>query len=324
MNIYLDGNYGQVLKVGGQCYSLNGASQNSPTHTQLDVQSAHIDCNDCENPFSPPPQPSPPPFSPPPQPSLPPSPSVIPCDLNVIHAGQAAADGLYEWTFSGTRWEKDAALFTIDKNPISGDWELKEFGTVRYTNSGTQLVDGVEYPTNGGWQVAAGGTAPAPNSYPDCISISPFPSPSPLPPDPSVLLTITGAGSDVLTWCGKTWVMPLDSGLQQEIFPTTWNQNNPEDEWGHYVSPSNELNLKRRTSSNEVRARIMKTATFSGFGGRDLRNNGSTIFIAQLGVLTTVSAWGGIPNFPINPEMFGSFTSGGYTFTWAKGNNWPY
>lgn len=46
---------------------------------------------------------------------------------------------------------------------------------------------------------------------------------NPCAPDPEMLLTVTGAAGTI-TWCGETWVLPGDSGVEKSVCPTTYGK----------------------------------------------------------------------------------------------------
>lgn len=53
---------------------------------------------------------------------------------------------------------------------------------------------------------------------PDCGA-----APNPCDPDPEMLLTVTGA-SGTINWCGQTWNLPADSGVEKSVCPTSYSK----------------------------------------------------------------------------------------------------
>ena len=45
---------------------------------------------------------------------------------------------------------------------------------------------------------------------------------NPCDPDPEMLLTVTGA-SGTINWCGQTWNLPADSGVEKSVCPTFYS-----------------------------------------------------------------------------------------------------
>jgi hypothetical protein len=161
-------------------------------------------------------------------------------------------------------------------------------------------------------------------------------------------LQVTGS-SGTINWCGKTWNLPGDSGLVQEVCPTFYRKGhvlygpaNPSTgykrEIWQYGGYTGELSLRRahgvQTSGFYV---SWRHRLFLKGGNRDFfhwRGYGSVRFPTPSPSYTDLYTDMGIitPNSPargtwydthyITDNYFGSHTTGGITYTWSKGTNW--
>jgi len=78
---------------------------------------------------------------------------------------------------------------------------------------------------------------------------------NPLLPSPSIVVSVTG-GSGTIDWCGKTWNLPSDNGVQQRVCPDfyildiNWNTSRGiyRETWVNLVTNYNKLSLIRRVT----------------------------------------------------------------------------
>lgn len=177
---------------------------------------------------------------------------------------------------------------------------------------------------------------------------------NPCDPDPEMLCTVTGA-SGTINWCGETWNLPADSGVQKSVCPTgyTKGQNST-----GFTSPppANKLYathrwrysggismtrlyqwrywtfmayLSQRNWVNNLK--LFGTATdaifFQGGGGSKARPPtvaSTNVAKSTIGLITTVgapffTAYGG---YALTSNFFGSYTTGGITYSWQQGAGW--
>jgi len=163
---------------------------------------------------------------------------------------------------------------------------------------------------------------------------TPTPTPSPTPtlpnpcaPDPTILLTVTGTTGTV-NWCGRTWTLPGDSGLQQYACPTYYQlQNNPPysnfEQWKRLDTYYNDkLTLWRATGfATRMRIQFYARTGSGGPNGTDYRKAPSQTTLG-LGVMTTGSPFPTSSDYRIPDAWFSSYTSGGITFAWERGIGW--
>lgn len=166
--------------------------------------------------------------------------------------------------------------------------------------------------------------------------------------DPEMLVTVSGA-SGTIVFCGETWNLPGDSGQQKTVCPTTYLKST-----STYTSPvgtaaqhvwkftgtatpvSGGLKLQRAaraTPSPNYTNRVQgvsisptsgfysRQAWFSGTTGFTYINNANTPKPSVVNVVKPSSLSGG---YDLNDAFFGSATISGITYSWAKGNGWPF
>lgn len=67
--------------------------------------------------------------------------------------------------------------------------------------------------------------------------------------DPSMYLTVTGAATTTIQWCGQTWNLPTDTGVTKEVLPTnavfTGALPTANASWSHIISSNVQLRLWR-------------------------------------------------------------------------------
>ena len=179
---------------------------------------------------------------------------------------------------------------------------------------------------------------------------------NPCDPDPSILLTVTGASGSV-NWCGRTWNLPGDSGMQQYACPGFYDKNKgtsastitgtittvsykkfAKENW--IFTGNSGLNLARGYQFTSLKYYSPYSTIVNKYG-----NAGNTLYLAPVSLgsrftwqysfgwltgLTTASLGGLIsgesrPTYSdgyLTNSYFGSFTSGGITYAWAKGAGW--
>jgi len=154
---------------------------------------------------------------------------------------------------------------------------------------------------------------------------------NPCDPNPEMLLTVSGS-SGTINWCGETWNLPGDSGVQKSVCPTDYKPAGVTttyesvDLYSHHWYYNSSLKLLRRvgiyngtlTFNGKNSLVINSVNDYFGFFYNTL--NSSSV---NLGVFTS-----GKPASPtysddaINSDFFQSYTTGGVTYTWQKGAGW--
>ena len=154
--------------------------------------------------------------------------------------------------------------------------------------------------------------------------------PNPCDPDPEMLLTVTGS-SGTVTWCGQTWNLPADSGVQKSVCPTVYvDSSTGRFRYIRWVYGGSSLFLRRLFD------------TLAGYGDEKIEIQPNTAVWRDYLRMNTVSTWSivnvtlgviyprtsgmSIPStsniFPMVDYMFGSYTNAGITYAWAKGQGW--
>jgi len=182
---------------------------------------------------------------------------------------------------------------------------------------------------------------------------------NPCDPDPEVLVIVTGA-SGTINWCGETWNLPADSGVEKSVCPTTYlktkyyTTSGPtaidgvwrgEHLWYHNAATGIDLLLERRYQCFRMTygsptyykrsygpERIKLGALGSDYlshyfyppapGPRPIAANGVYVFSSVLGVLTSGVAEPTYSGYDLLDEFFGSYETGGITYSWARGGGW--
>jgi hypothetical protein len=157
---------------------------------------------------------------------------------------------------------------------------------------------------------------------------TPTPSPTPTPlvnpcdPDPEVLLTVTGS-SGTVSWCGETWNLPGDSGVQKSVCPTAYTlqtTGTPYERW-YYNTSQNSLGLYRKNSyAAYFRHQVKFRPGSGGAYAFDFRSKSSNSL--NLNVLTTGSPTPTASDYRIADTFFGSYTASSITYAWARGLGW--
>ena len=167
--------------------------------------------------------------------------------------------------------------------------------------------------------------------------------------EPEMLLTVTGT-SGTINWCGKQWILPADSGVQKIACPTNYFKGQEytslqggydgRHQWladglwllrQYHVEydPTNETWFRYSANQNQLQA-----GTSLNYGV-DLRyfvgDSGATARPVPITSITTVAsalnmilgvAAPEYSSYTITDDFFGSYSSGGITFSWAKGEGW--
>ena len=191
------------------------------------------------------------------------------------------------------------------------------------------------------------------------VEMKPCGPTNPCDPDPEMLLTVTGS-SGTVNWCGQTWNLPADSGVEKSVCPTVYEKGRYFTSLGGYGSEYHAYHEWHHNNSLRLEIRYW-IWLFSGTNQwfRDgFQNNDHYIrlgvtggpFIDRLGVEGTnqpkprpvfgsflpTSAHGqldmgvlsaGMPtqtynNYGLTNQWFGSHTAGGITYAWSKGLGW--
>ena len=183
---------------------------------------------------------------------------------------------------------------------------------------------------------------------------------NPCDPDPEMLLTVTGA-SGTINWCGQTWNLPGDSGVEKSVCPTTytkepsgtygfshnsyfkkhsWAYANPA--WDPSLSLNRRLNMRwnatgdgtpRWTQNNNVlkfdpktgasyqRDHRKQTLWTSGTFFSPTKAPNTQTLYSDLSLILGV-AFATLNNYTLTDEYFGSYNDGGIVYSWAKGLGW--
>jgi hypothetical protein len=192
--------------------------------------------------------------------------------------------------------------------------------------------------------------------------------PDPCPGQPKMLLTVTGT-SGTINWCGETWVLPADSGVQKVVCPTTYYKDyfySPaksasiaDHVWRYdYGTPAHLLFRKQYSvyfgytpyywlrynsaaAGNAVSIVLRDTGGIIGgdqiyfsnfYSLATVRNPpttpvlpASTIYAySALGILTAGMYGTSYSMYFENDMLNNSYTDGGVTYSWTKGDDWPY
>jgi len=183
---------------------------------------------------------------------------------------------------------------------------------------------------------------------------------NPCDPSPEILLTVTGS-SGTVNWCGQTWTLPADSGVEKSACPTTYTTRQStntsiattlrawvaSNTWAAGTS-NTVLNLgrqyrmlsyltggslKKRSSQNDLYIRV---GTGAGFAfnlvsayfypakstARPVVATGSYVWSSAINLLNGISDQATYSDYIITDAWFGSHTTGGITYAWAKGAGW--
>ena len=175
-----------------------------------------------------------------------------------------------------------------------------------------------------------------------------------------MLITVTGA-SGTINWCGETWVLPGDSGVEKSVCPTTYlktkyyTTSGPtaidgvwrgDHLWYHNATTGIDLRLHRRYQCfrmtygsptyykrtygpEQIKLGALGSDYLSHYfypaapGPRPIAANGVYQFNSVLGLLKTTNAveptYSG---YDITNNYFGSYATGGITYSWSKGLGW--
>lgn len=163
---------------------------------------------------------------------------------------------------------------------------------------------------------------------------------------PEVVLTVTGT-TGTITWCGETWVLPGDSGVQKTVCPTTfWKQQEYQIDkdvrvqhiWkkAGQLSMSRQYNLSYSSGSgwwaskdtcfNKVKFKgsVTDSVLWSWYSSNFPLVGGPLteyqyIYLSLISNEATVT----YNNYLITNAFFGSYVDGTTTYTWERGNGWP-
>lgn len=184
-----------------------------------------------------------------------------------------------------------------------------------------------------------GGTGTTPSSCPNS--------------DPEMVVTVTGAVGTI-NWCGETWVLPGDSGVQKTVCPTAYSKQKsttnavPGAKYAfiaeHYwrnLSDTVGLDLLRNYHVQYFYYKwqsvgINRNALIVG-PDRDSRTWGvkfssrpatggfyptANTLYSDINQILTVTPPYYAGNYNLTGAFFGSHVIGGITYAWAKGNGW--
>jgi len=185
---------------------------------------------------------------------------------------------------------------------------------------------------------------------------------NPCEPDAEMLLTVTGT-TGTINWCGETWNLPADSGVEKSVCPTVYalykytNTTTGTTFNSRVISCMhvweynyNSLRLQREYARRDD---LLANKMFMAFGkpiktwialnkaptasSQDFISFTATGFGTPLpppmnlsgassfplGVLTTGASPPRSNDFEIHDGMFGNTTIAGVNYAWAKGQGWP-
>jgi hypothetical protein len=211
--------------------------------------------------------------------------------------------------------------------------------------SGSECINSSDHCTS-----PCSSSAPALPSAADARSVCEIGCPS---GDPSVRLTVTGP-SGTINWCGETWNLPGDSGVEKSVCPTKYTRVNnmgpsssrwnATHSWNFNTINGLDLRIMYTLRTNAVPP-IFRRISFQIGGGANIKS----VFLKGLSVLAG-GFWKGsgsarpIPvslvstptwttlfstmdqtfsSYDIGDDMFGSYTVGGITYSHARGFDWP-
>lgn len=162
-------------------------------------------------------------------------------------------------------------------------------------------------------------------------------------PDPEVLATVTGT-TGTINWCGETWVLPGDSGVEKIICPTSYAHytqytsiysQQALHSW-KYVQTLSLLDLTLRRDFNvgsplllDKYNRISLDGSNWGIKRVTQFSPGSPTSYFNTTVVPTTFAFPlgdampTLANYDITDNFFFSHTIGGVTYSWARGLGWP-
>jgi hypothetical protein len=158
-------------------------------------------------------------------------------------------------------------------------------------------------------------------------------------PAPSIALTVSGA-SGTITWCGKTWNLPSESGVKKCVCPVSWDKNKLTTGTSQYAYNRWEIN-----NSAYDRLRILRrnnVNTFQDYGlnvcALGVTNYGTFSFSDFVTFASGITGLSSInlgfiapptPSAPtlndyqITDDFFGNYThANGVTYQWERGDNW--
>lgn len=176
--------------------------------------------------------------------------------------------------------------------------------------------------------------------------------------DPSMLITVTGGVTSTITWCGETWNLPGDSGVQKEVCPTfyvinhyynifvqagegtyvadeIWRQAGLELSRGVLANWTTSFNIIN--GDNQRNELQLSPSGTLGFNKRDI-----SLVDVRLGTWPTPNIASVSPNlatfslglisgealprydgvYRLVGTFFNSYTLSGVTYIWEKGDGW--
>lgn len=183
--------------------------------------------------------------------------------------------------------------------------------------------------------------------FPACCASTPE---NPCGDVPEMLVTVTGS-SGTINWCGETWNLPDDSGVEKSVCPTdyyldkiTGTDNGysaiaAQERWTNTgLGMTREYNFVF-VGSNWYRVVFgafgnnKNQLTVKGYGDTILFKNSfagqpsvpvpptyTSTGTPQLNLIVGVSA--ASATYRLTDAYFGSYTTGGVTYSWAKGQGW--
>jgi len=148
--------------------------------------------------------------------------------------------------------------------------------------------------------------------------------------DPSMAVSVVGA-SGTINWLGETWNLPVDSGVEKCVCPTTYMQQKASTggvvgnshaihEWIFNTVSYQTLNLHRYFGGSPLNgwSNILRVV---GGPNYDWEGQGGVVY-SGLGLIIGQPA-PTYSDYLITGAFFSSHTISGITYTWAKGTDWP-
>jgi len=156
---------------------------------------------------------------------------------------------------------------------------------------------------------------------------------NPCAPDPSIVVSVTG-GSGTINWCGETWNLPGDSGVEKTVCPTFYAQYTYSTTIFHTVNARHQWNnaglqLQRiyhknypafsNSGSNVLVMQGLNDTVF--WYGSNM--TGNFVIANSLGLITISPPGATLGAYLITNDFFGSHVISGVTYSWSRGQGWP-
>jgi hypothetical protein len=175
-------------------------------------------------------------------------------------------------------------------------------------------------------------------------------------PDPEVILAVTGASGSI-NWCGQTWNLPGDSGVDKIICPTDYvRQQNLQGTptsvwqathtWRYDTVNGLEIRLDYmcfdtggtpgfdrpsfRFSPAGANVKSVLLKNLNDFAGGLFSGSGSSrpvlpvFLVSSPDIAGVITAMGQTFNdYDISDDMFSTYILSGITYSWRRGGGWP-